>query len=163
GVPPPGDALGRAHGALRVTAAVQGVLGRTDGVYRVDGGEAVLERADPTAAAQLEQHYGYGLTPYNGCDIRHATAVWFFSVRPRDLVEGSGPHAWHDAQYACGWAAQGVCIAAAAAGLFARPVRAFHEVPTQRVLGLDPEEMLVLAVVTGAERHTAGVQLDLRF
>lgn len=162
GAAPPGVELRGAHEAVRATVAVQGVAGHTDGVYRIESGKAVLKRADPTAAQRLEHAYGYGPTFYNGCDIRHASAVWFFSIRPRELVERLGPRGWHDAQYACGWATQGLCLAAAAHGLYARPVRAFHEVPTQEVLDLEPEDMLVLAVVTGTERHTAGIQLDLR-
>jgi hypothetical protein len=53
-------------------------------------------------------------------------------------------------------------LSAAASGLFARPVRAFHEVPAQRVLGLAPDEMIVLAVVMGTPRPTSGALLDLR-
>ncbi len=161
-VPPPGGVLRAAHEAVRVTAVVQGVEGYADGVHHVRDGEAVLHREDRAAAARLEEHYGYGLTPGNGCDVRHASMTCFLSVRPRELFERFGPGGWSAAQYACGWATQGLCLSAAASGLFARPVRAFKEVPTQQVLGLEGDEMLVLAVVVGAQRHHAGPQLDLR-
>lgn len=161
-VPPPGTTLAAVHECVGVSAVVQGVDRFADGVYGLRDGEAVLRREDGTAAALLERHYGYGATPGNGCDLRHATMTCFLSVRPRDLFERFGPSGWSAMQYACGWMTQGVCLSAAASGLFARPVRAFQEVPTQEVLGLDPAEMLVIAVVVQAQRHHAGLQLDLR-
>jgi nitroreductase len=88
--------------------------------------------------------------------------IWFFSMRPREVISRFGPGGWSAAQYACGWAIQGLGLAAAAAGLYARPVGAFKEIPTQRILGLEPEEMIVLAVVVGTPRHTGGALLDLR-
>lgn len=161
-VPPPGEELRAVYEAVRATVVLQGVTDHVDGVYHLRDGDVELRRADTTAASLLEQHYGYGLTPGSGCDIRHASMVCFLSVRPRELFDRFGPGGWSAAQYACGWATQGVCLSAAASGLFARPVRAFTEVPSQQVLELDPEEMLVLAVVVGTQRHEAGLQLDLR-
>ena len=161
-VPPPGETLGAVYDAVTVTGVVQSVDGHADGVYRAKAGAAALHHEDRTAAAKLEEVYGYGLTPGNGCDIRHASMIWFFSVRPRELVERFGPSAWSAIQYASGWATQGICLAAAAAGLFARPVRAFKEIPTQHILGLEPEEMIVLTVVVGTPRYATGVLLDLR-
>lgn len=161
-VPPPGPTLRAVSEAATVTAVIQAVDGYPAGVYRVRDGEAVLHSADPVAAARLEAEYGYPLAPENGCDIRHASMIWFFSVRPRDIAARFGPGGWSAAQYVCGWATHGLCLAAAAAGLFARPVRAFKEIPTQRILGLASDEMIVIAVVTGVPRHVGGALLDLR-
>lgn len=161
-VPPPGDTLGAAFAAITATVVVQDVDGHTDGVYRAQGADAVLVADDSTAAARLEREYGYPLTPGNGCALRHASMIWFLSVRPRELADRFGGGGWTAAQYACGWATHGLCLAAASAGLFARPVRAYREIPTQRILGLEPDDMIVIAVVVSAPRPSGSVLLDLR-
>ncbi|MEV8590686.1 nitroreductase family protein [Streptomyces sp. NPDC051180] len=161
-VPPPGYELASAFDALKVTAVVQGVEGQADGVYRLRDGATRLLRADPTASERLEERYGYGVSPVNGCGIRDAPLTVFLSVRPRALFERLGTAGWGAVQHAAGWAAHGLCLSAAASGLFARPVRAFKEIPTQRVLGLDPDEMIVLSVVVGVPQATGGALLDLR-
>ncbi len=160
-LPPPGGTLRAVYESLRVSGVVQAVDGFADGVHRLVDGELSPYFEDPTVAARLEEHYGYPLAPGNGCDVRHAATIWFLSVRPREVMERFGPGAWCAAQYAAGWAAQGLCLAAAAHGLYARPVRAFQEVPTRRILGLDPDEMIVFSVITGTPRYT-GPLLDVR-
>lgn len=161
-VPPPHPALAAAFDAVRVTAVVQHVEGYEDGVYRARGAEAELLRADPSAPAALEEHYGYGVSPVNGCGVANAPVTVFFSVRPRELFARFGPAGWGAAQHACGWAVHGLCLSAAASGLFARPVRAFKEIPTQGVIGLDEDETIVLSAVVGVPRTTGGALLDLR-
>ncbi|MER8234352.1 hypothetical protein [Streptomyces sp. NPDC094049] len=161
-VPPPGAELASAFDLLTVTAAVRGVEGSTDGVHRLRDGTAHLVRAAPDVPALLEERYGYGVSPVNGCGIRHAPLTVFLSVRVRELFERLGTPGWGAVQHAAGWAAHGLCLSAAASGLFARPVRAFQEIPTQRVLGLDPDEMIVLSVVVGVPQDTGGALLDLR-
>ncbi|MEU9297328.1 nitroreductase family protein [Streptomyces sp. NPDC048266] len=161
-VPPPGPELAAAFAALKVTAVVQGVAGRTDGVHDVRGGTVRLLRADATAPERIEEQYGYGVSPVNGCGIGNAPLTVFLSVRTRELFKRLGPAGWGAVQNAAGWAAHGLCLSAAASGLFARPVRAFKEIPTQRVLGLDPDEMIVLSVVVGVPQDTGGALLDLR-
>ncbi|MFJ2061140.1 hypothetical protein ACIOMM_35195 [Streptomyces sp. NPDC087908] len=161
-VPPPGPELAQAFDLLTTTAVVQGVDGQTDGVHRLRDGAAHLLRADPTAAERLEERYGYGVSPVNGCGIRDAPLTVFLSVRTRELFERLGTAGWGAVQHAAGWAAHGLCLSAAASGLFARPVRAFQEIPTQRVLGLAPDEMIVLSVVVGVPQDTGGALLDLR-
>ncbi|MFJ6101808.1 hypothetical protein ACIQHY_12505 [Streptomyces sp. NPDC092359] len=161
-VPPPGPELAAVFDLLKVTAAVRGVEGSTDGVHRLRDGTAHLLRAAPDVPALLEERYGYGVSPVNGCGIRHAPLTVFLSVRVRELFERLGTPGWGAVQHAAGWAAHGLCLSAAASGLFARPVRAFQEIPTQRVLGLDPDEMIVLSVVVGVPQDTGGALLDLR-
>jgi hypothetical protein len=160
-VPPPG-ALGSVFETVTATVVVQDVDGRTDGVYRVRDSDAVLVAGDPTAAARLERSYGYPLTPGNGCALRHASMIWFLSVRPRELARRFGGGGWTAAQYACGWASHGLGLAASAAGLFARPVRAYQEIAAQQILRLSADDMIVLAVVVGTPRPSSEVLLDLR-
>ncbi|WP_097868240.1 nitroreductase family protein [Streptomyces sp. rh34] len=160
-VPPPGPHLAAAWEELRLTAVFQGIEGHADGVWHLRDGRPTLHQARPGAAAELEEHYGYPVTPYSGGDVRHASAVWFLSAHPRRLVERLGPGGFTAAQYAAGWAAQGISLAAAATGLYARPVRAFQEVMTRQILGLDPDEMIVCAAITGTPRFE-GLLCDLR-
>lgn len=162
GTPPPHPALAAAFDAVTVTAVVQHIDGHTPGIHRVHDGTAHLLRRDPTAPAGLEAHYGYGLTPVNGCGIANAPLTVFFSVRPRELFARFGPAGWSAAQHACGWAVHGLCLAAAAEGLFARPVRAFKEIQTKDVIGLGEDETIVLSAVVGVPRETGGAVLDLR-
>ncbi|ABD13547.1 hypothetical protein ThrDRAFT_03731 [Frankia casuarinae] len=161
GVPPPGDVLRGVSNAIRTTVVIQGIEGHRDGVYEVADGHTVLKAADTTAAARLEEVYGYTLAPGNGCDVRHASMIWFLTVDPRVVVDRYGPGGWTTIQYVCGWAAHGLTLAAAGSGLYARPVRAFYEAAARRVLGLGSEEMVVLAVIGGTPGYR-GLMLDLR-
>ncbi len=156
-VPPPG-LLRAVADAIRVTAVVQDVDGFEDGRYEVRGtGISARDTTGPGLHARLEREYGYPLTPGNGCDVRHATTLWFLTVRPRHLVEEFGPAGWPLAQYAAGWMTQGLSLSAAAHGLYARPARAFDEIPTQRLLGLEPDETILLSVISGTGRFTEQV------
>jgi hypothetical protein len=161
-LPPPTGTLRAVAEAMTVTAVVQDIDGHPDGVHRVRAGAAEHVAGGAGLPARLEAEYGYPLTPDSGCDIRHAAMVWFFSVRPRELVERFGPGGWTAAQYVAGWQVHGLSLAAAGSGLFARPVRAFNEIPAQRILGLGPDEMVVLSAVTGTPRTPSGVLLDIR-
>ncbi|WP_329613439.1 hypothetical protein OG244_09160 [Streptomyces brevispora] len=159
--PPPGAELRAAAGALRVTAVTQSVTGHPDGVYEVTSAAYSPRATGPGVPARLEEIYGYPLAPGNGCDVRHASVLWFLSFRPRELAGHLGTSAWTAAQYTCGWAVHGLTLAAATAGLYARPVRAFREAPARRILGLPSDEMVVLAVISGTSRFS-GPLLDLR-
>ncbi|MEU3226229.1 nitroreductase family protein [Streptomyces sp. NPDC006976] len=159
--PPPGAGPRAAAGALRVTAVTQSVTGHPDGVYEVTPSAYTPRATGPGVPARLEEIYGYPLAPGNGCDVRHASVLWFLSFRPRELAAHLGTSGWTAAQYACGWAVHGLTLAAASAGLYARPVRAFREAPARRILGLPSDEMVVLAVISGTSRFS-GPLLDLR-
>lgn len=160
-VPPPAGLLADVAAAITCSVVVQAVDGYADGVYRVAGGRAHSHIRDTGIAARFEEHYLYPLAPGNGCDVRHASFLWFFSMAPRQVVGRFGTAAWSAAQYACGWAAHGLCLSAAAHGLYARPVRAFSEIPTRGLLDLGPEEMIVFAVISGTPRYR-GHPFDLR-
>jgi hypothetical protein len=160
-VPPPSRLWREAFGLLRSTAVVQDVDGYADGRYRLEGGQLTCEREAPGLARELEKHYGYSLAPVNGCDIRRSQVLWFFSAPMAELVDRYGDAGWAAAQYATGWATQGLVLAAAAHGLYSRPNRAFTEIPSQGLLELEPDRMITLAVITGTAR-TSALSLDLR-
>ncbi|MET8293802.1 hypothetical protein [Streptomyces sp. NPDC005180] len=160
-VPPPGELLRRVAEHVNVTVAVQATDGFEDGVHRLSGGRLLPHRPGAGALAALERDYGYKLAPGNGCDVRHASAVWFCSVRQHELIAELGPGAWTLAQYVAGWITQGLCLNAAAHGLYARPARAFDGLAVQRPLGLAPDETVLLSVISGTPRFN-GLPLDLR-
>ncbi|MFD7080853.1 hypothetical protein [Streptomyces sp. NPDC059918] len=160
-VAPPGELLRRVAEKVNVTVAVQATDGFEDGVHRLTGDRLLPHRPGPGALAALERDYGYKLAPGNGCDVRHASAVWFCSVRQHELVAELGPAAWTLAQYVAGWITQGLCLNAAAHGLYARPARAFDGLAVQRPLGLAPDETVLLSVISGTPRFN-GLPLDLR-
>ncbi|GAA5152549.1 hypothetical protein GCM10023340_33060 [Nocardioides marinquilinus] len=160
---PPSGLLADVHAATTVRVVLQGVDGVRDGLHRLaPDGTLREERADPRLAATIEAGYGYPRDAGVGCGIGSATALWFLTVRPRDLVEAHGPAAWTAAQLAAGWATQGLCLSAAAHDLVARPMRAFPEAGVADALGLEPDEMLAIAVCVGTDPPVGGVQLDLR-
>ncbi|MBV2153687.1 hypothetical protein [Kitasatospora sp. SUK 42] len=160
-VPPPSPELRAVQKHLRITLAVQNVDGCPPGVYRVtpDGESLVTE--DASICARLEGCYGTPLTARNGNAIRHASMVWFVSVRLPELLADLGTGAWTTAQHCAGWAAHGISLAAAQHGMYARPSRAFEDILTQPVLSTDPGETTLLSVVCGTERYTEPA-LDLR-
>ncbi len=182
--PPPTALLAAVARRITVSGCLQDVEGWATGWYRLgpadDGGCAdngsddrgggsdalgarrlELVAADPTLPARLEACYGHGLNPTAGCAVRHANAIWLLTADVTSLVADFGPGAWTLAQYAAGWMAHGLCLAAAAHGRYARPNRAFDEILLQPVVALTAGEMVLLSVVSGAGRFLEPT-LDLR-
>ncbi len=166
--PPPTALLGAIAGRITVTACLQDAEGFAPGWYRLDrdrppdGGPRLdLVHADPSLPLRLEGCYGHGTGPEVGCAVRHANMIWLLSSDVASLIEEFGPGGWTLAQHACGWMAHGLCLAAAAHGLYARPSRAFEESALQAVGGLAAGEIVLLSVVSGAGRFRE-LTLDLR-
>lgn len=160
GAEPPAQLLRQVSEELTVTACLQDIEGAGDGVYRLAGRELSLLARHDDIGAELERDYGNPQGTEVGCGVRVANVNWFVSVRPRRLIE-RGPWAWPLALLAAGWMAQGICFAAAAHGLYARPARAFQEIPVQPLLRLSPDELLLVSVTCGTPRFAESA-LDLR-
>lgn len=165
--PPPAGLLREIHGATTVRVVLQDVDGVPDGLHRFDASDGAPDlgaggAGGAVTAAAIEAVYGYPRSPGVGCGVGTATALWFVTVRPRELVERYGPAAWTGAQLTAGWITQGLCLSAAAHGLVARPMRAFPEAGVAGLLGLDSDEMLSIALCVGTDPPTGGLQLDLR-
>lgn len=165
-LPPPTPLLDQIAGRMTVTACLQDVDGYATGQYRWErGGDGTghLERvrADPQLPTRLEACYGHGVGHGVGCAVHHANMVWLLCVDVGSLIEAIGPGGWTLAQYACGWMAHGLCLSAAAHGLYARPNRAFDEIALQPVIGIGPGEMVLLSIVSGVGRFVEPM-LDLR-
>jgi hypothetical protein len=87
--------------------------------------------------------------------------MWVFSADIDEVLDDFGPAGWPLLQLWCGWAAHGLCTAAAAYGLFARPARSFDEFRMQHAMGLPGEVLPVFSVTCGRARF-AEPMLDLR-
>jgi len=162
---PPTPLLQAVAGHIKVSACLQDVAGYATGWYRLDpstsgrGMEPV--HLDANLPARLEACYGHGLGANVGSAVRHASMIWMLSADVTSLIGELGAGGWTLAQYVVGWMAHGLCLSAAAHGLYARPSRAFDEILLHPVVGMAPGEMVLLSVVSGTGRYIEPV-LDLR-
>lgn len=147
--------------AVTVHAVVQNTAGLKSGHYVAAGDSLQLVLADATLPTKLEAAFGYPLTAANDCAVRHALSLWYFTVDLERLIRERGPAAWSLLHVWCGWAAHGLCIGAAAQGLFARPARSLDEHYVTALLRLPRKQCPVFMVVCGRARYTEPV-LDLR-
>ncbi len=161
GAMPPSQILQQVARLLSVTVCLQDIDGHASGVYRLADGTLNLVRENGRIGADLERDYGHRQEIDVGCGVRVASAIWFVSVRPRSLADQFGPWAWPLALLLGGWMTQGLCLAAAAHGQYARPARAFQEIPAQPLLDLAPDEVFLITVTCGTPRFTES-RLDLR-
>ncbi|MFG2824776.1 hypothetical protein ACGFX4_35760 [Kitasatospora sp. NPDC048365] len=160
-VPPPDTLLAAIAERIRRTVVLQGVAGLPDGAYRLAGGRLTAHRPGPDLPARLEPGFGRPDGPDTGIALRHASVLYVHSAEPAALVEEFGPAAPALTAQWCGWAAHGLCLAAAAHGLVARPARSYDEHHLQPLLGLDRKEVPVFMTVCGTPRYT-GPLWDLR-
>lgn len=159
--PAPGPLLAEIGNRVSTTVALQRMGGLPTGRYRLLAGQLEPDLEDPELMQKLQDDFSYSLTPAVDCGLRHANAMWVFSADIDDILDEFGPAGWPLLQLWCGWAAHGVCTAAAAHGLFARPARSFDEFRMQYVMGLPREVLPVFSVTCGRSRF-AEPMLDLR-
>jgi hypothetical protein len=111
--------------------------------------------------AALQPGFGQQPSPNTDSGMRHAAMVWVHSVDVGALLDDFGPSALGLLQLCLGWSVHGLCLAAAAHGLVARPARSFVEYHVQPLFGLRREETPVFMTVCGTSRFTEPM-LDLR-
>lgn len=160
-VPPPAALLRQVMRELTVTVCLQDIEDHPDGVYRLADGAIHGVRQSSQIGTEMERDYLHPQTMQVGCGVRLANMIWVISVRARQLINGTGLWAWPLALLVSGWMTQGLCLAAAAHGLYARPARAFSEIQAQRLLGFAPDELILIGVTCGTSRHFESA-LDLR-
>jgi hypothetical protein len=161
-VPAPDVALTAVGRQVRTTLVLKAIEGLADGVYRLGGdGRAELLRADARTLARLEPGFARPSSPTTDIGLRHAAVFWVHSVATGRLLDEFGPGGLALLNLWCGWTIHGLCLAAAAAGLIARPARSYDEHHIQPLLGLEGEEFPVFTTVCGTPRFTSPM-LDLR-
>lgn len=161
GQPAPSRLLAEVGGRVRTTVALQRLAGLATGRYTLVDGRLELDEAEPGLMQRLQDGFGYPLTPFWDCGLRHTNATWVFSADVDAILDEFGPTGWALLQLWCGWASHGLTSAAAAHGLFARPARSFEEFRLQHVLGLPREQVPVFTVTCGRSRFMEPT-LDLR-
>ncbi|MFB7945463.1 hypothetical protein ACFC6L_11115 [Kitasatospora phosalacinea] len=159
--PPPGRLLAEVAERVRLSVALQRVGGLPVGVHQVEGRGLVLGPARPGIMATLQPGFAQQPAPNTDSGMRHAAMAFVHSVDVDALLDDFGPAAFGLLQLCLGWSVHGLCLAAAAHGLVARPARSFVEYRVQPLFGLRREETPVFMTVCGTSRFTEPM-LDLR-
>ncbi len=148
---------------LRSRVVLRGVTGFADGVYRLDPGTGTLtlQRKDSRVFAAAQAGFGQPPAPDTDSGLRHACLALVVSADVDKLLTDLGPVGLSLVNLWCGWTSHGLCLAAAAAGLAARPARSYDEHTLAMVLDLPRGELPVFLTVCGHSRLT-GPALDLR-
>ncbi|GAA2711405.1 MULTISPECIES: hypothetical protein [Streptomyces] len=156
--------LAQARSVLHLYCWVRGVEGLRDGLYRVDGTEA--HRVGDCAPASGGLLIDAAPVPSLAFDLDRCTMVWMFVA---DLDAAAGLQATgagsagtdpdpdparvaDDVLAATGWLAQHLSLAAAAHGMFARPLRSFHGDRAADALGLPPHHQAIYQLACGVGR-----------
>ncbi|HEX5598240.1 MAG TPA: nitroreductase family protein [Micromonosporaceae bacterium] len=133
---------------LRHRLVISRVVGIPPGLYQLRDGD--LRRCDTDAITQrLQSAIRYGP---EDIDVSSMNVVWVITA---DLTAESYAHGsagYPRALLAAGASAQHVCTAAAAAGLFCRPMRSYDEAAVEAAVGADPGEDVLYLLLIGRPR-----------
>lgn len=147
--PPAGSLAGRpGGGGLRHRLAVRGVSDARDGLYELVEGAPALIRPG-RATDRIQSAFGFSRAEV---DVAGMNVVWAVTADVDGAVREHGADAYRDALLAAGAAAQHVCSAAAAAGLFCRPVRSFDEPTAEAAMLAGAGEDIVYMLLIGRPR-----------
>lgn len=159
--PPPLDlsSSARSPSGLRVFVAAERTTGLDDGIYELAPARAELSLVRQGRYLEaLQAGFTY---PPSAINIRSMNLVWLLAVDYPAVLERYGGRGLRLANLELGWLAQALGCAAAAEGLFARPVRSFREPVLDELLRLGPTEMIGYEVLCGSNRFS-DFPFDLR-
>lgn len=159
--PSPHCLLAEIDARVTVRIALQRVGSLPTGLYRLDGDDLVPERVDPVVMSAIQMGFGHQPSPDTEIGIRHASMAWVFCADVDQVVADFGPPSWSLLQMCLGWRMHGLCVAAAAHRMFARPARSYDERRLQRLLHLERKDVPVFMTVCGKSRFCEPL-LDLR-
>jgi hypothetical protein len=160
--PPPHPLLVEVASRVTTLVALRGVTGLPTGLYEVDtAGRLALRYPDSRVMANLERGFGRPSSATTDIGLRHAGAVWLSTVDTGALVADLGPAALSLLHLWLGWGVHGVCLAASAHGLIARPARSYDEYHVRSVLRLGRRDTPVFMTACGRSRFLEPM-LDLR-
>ncbi|MFF7947689.1 nitroreductase family protein [Streptomyces griseorubiginosus] len=147
--PPEGSLAGRPSGMeLRHRLAVRGVSSVQEGLYGLsEGGLVLLQPGQATEHIQSAFPFGR-----SDIDVTSMNVVWVITADLNDVVNRQGPDAYPTTLITAGAVAQHVCSAAAAAGLFCRPVRSFDESASEAAVRADAGEDIIYMLLIGRPR-----------
>lgn len=159
--PTPHALLADIDARVSCRVALQRVGSLPTGVYELDGDDFALGHVDPSVMRALQAGFGHQPSSDTEIGIRHASMAWVFCADVDRIVDDFGPASWSLLQICLGWRMHGLCLAAAAHGLFARPARSYDERKLQQILHLDRKDVPVFMTVCGRPRFSEPL-LDLR-
>ena len=147
---PPAGSLADRHrgGGLRHRLAIRGVSTIEDGLYELGEDGPVLLRPG-RATERIQAAFGRGRA---NVDVAGMNVIWVITADLDDVVRGQGPNGYPDTLTTAGAAAQHVCSAAAASGLFCRPVRSFDEPTAEAAVRAGAAEDIVYMMLIGRPR-----------
>jgi len=144
----PGSLAAQPEGLwLRHRLAVGNVAGVADGVYEWRAGR--MERCGGPALAGLQGAFRFGP---DVIDVAGLNVVWVMALDLARTVASHGPDAYPRSLLTAGAAAQHVCSAAAASGMFCRPVRSFEEPATEAAVGFPAGADAIYMLLLGRPR-----------
>lgn len=159
--PPPLDLAtpGASPSGVRAFVVAERVAGLPDGIYELAPDRAALAVVRRGRFLDAVQR-GFTYAPA-AINIRSMNLAWLLAVDYPAVLARWGARGLRLANLELGWLAQGVSCAAAAHGLFARPVRSFREPVLDELLNLGPTEMIGYEILCGSNRFSDFV-FDLR-
>ncbi|MFV2104200.1 hypothetical protein [Micromonospora sp. LOL_024] len=148
GTPTGSPAAGPAAKWLRHRVAVHAVTGRPDGLYDLHHDRLTL-RTPGAATERLQAAFRFGRQEV---DVAGMNLVWVVTADVAARVRTAGPSAYRNLLLAAGASAQQIADAAAAKGLFCRPVRSFDEPDTEAAIAAPPGEDVLYMLLLGRPR-----------
>ncbi|MER5546325.1 hypothetical protein ABT072_28660 [Streptomyces sp. NPDC002589] len=154
--------LAAARSALHLYCWVRGVQAMADGLYRIDEAHEA-HRVGDCAPARGGLLIDAAPAPSLAFDLDRCSIVWMF-VADLDVAAAADSDTGRvadDVLAAAGWLAQHLSLAAAAHGLFARPLRSFHSDRASEALNLPPNHQAIYQLACGVGRFNEP-GLDIR-
>jgi hypothetical protein len=143
---------------VRLLVATERVTGLADGLYEAHHNDLTpLRRGRLLGLTQAAVSY----PAIQSVTMASFNAVWFLAVDYPAIVRQHGQVGFRRAQLELGARAQDIGLSLAADGYFARPIRSFHELVLDDLLGLPPSTQVGYVLLTGRNRYT-DLLLDLR-
>ncbi|HEX6969544.1 MAG TPA: hypothetical protein VF174_12145, partial [Micromonosporaceae bacterium] len=146
----PGGSLAgpSAGGRLRHRLAIGRVVGVPPGLYRLDH-DGPHRYEDGPVAPRIQAAFRYGPADI---DLASMNVVWVITADLAGQARTGGAAEYPRTLLAAGACAQHICTAAAAAGLFCRPVRSYEEPATEAAVRADPGEDVLYMLLIGRPR-----------
>jgi hypothetical protein len=134
------------EGMLTHRLAVHNVTGLADGWHTVDSTRTDLAG---DAMGEVQRAFGY---PRSTIDVAGMNLAVVMTADISGAVAAHGPHAYWDLLRAAGRCAQRACSAAAAVGMFCRPVRSVDDPALEAAAGVPLSHSLLYVLLAGRSR-----------
>ncbi len=143
----------------RLLVVAERVAGLADGIHEVHAEDGTIStlRAGRFLAG-VQRAFSYPPETTNICSMNLA---WMLVTDTRAVLDRFGPRGLRLAHLEMGAIAQALASSLSAGGMFARPIRSYHEAVLDALLGLSPSESVGYQLLCGVQRFP-DVVFDLR-